>query len=173
LENVAGRLTIGDTRAPVRGYEIHMGRTHGPALARPLVALDSGSFDGAVSDDNQIAATYLHGVFDTPEACAALLAWAGVEGAEPLDYPALREASLDRLADSFAESLDLDVQRNIAMSLPSPVVTVASHTCVLRPRCTAVAFATILPSRAVETWLLFSSSVVKFCAFSGRCAMHA
>ncbi|MBC8640135.1 cobyric acid synthase [Caballeronia sp. EK] len=111
LENVAGRLTIGDTPAPVRGYEIHMGRTHGPALARPLVALASGCFDGAVSDDDQIAATYLHGVFDTPEACTALLAWAGAENAEPLDYPALREASLDRLADSFAQSLDLDALR--------------------------------------------------------------
>jgi adenosylcobyric acid synthase len=108
LENVTGRLTIGDAKAPVRGYEIHMGRTRGPALARPLVALDGGRVDGAVSDDGQIAATYLHGVFDTPEACAALLAWAGVKDAEPLDYPALREASLDRLADSFAQSLDLD-----------------------------------------------------------------
>jgi adenosylcobyric acid synthase len=101
-------LTIGDAKAPVRGYEIHMGRTRGPALARPLVALDGGRVDGAVSDDGQIAATYLHGVFDTPEACAALLAWAGVKDAELLDYPALREASLDRLADSFAQSLDLD-----------------------------------------------------------------
>jgi adenosylcobyric acid synthase len=108
LENVAGRLTIGDTQASVRGYEIHMGRTHGAALARPFVALDAGRVDGAVSDDGQIAATYLHGRFDTPQACAALLAWAGVKGAEPLDYPALREASLDRLADSFAQSLDLD-----------------------------------------------------------------
>ncbi|KDR28257.1 cobyric acid synthase [Caballeronia zhejiangensis] len=108
LENVTGRLTIGDAKAPVRGYEIHMGRTRGPALARPLVALDGGRVDGAVSDDGQIAATYLHGVFDSPEACAALLAWAGVKDAEPLDYPALREASLDRLADSFAQSLDLD-----------------------------------------------------------------
>ncbi|SAK74746.1 cobyric acid synthase [Caballeronia fortuita] len=108
LENVTGRLTIGDGQAAVRGYEIHMGRTHGAALARPLVALDDGRIDGAVSDDGQIAATYLHGVFDTPQACAALLAWAGVQDAEPLDYPALREASLDRLADSFAQSLDMD-----------------------------------------------------------------
>ncbi|WP_250512400.1 cobyric acid synthase [Caballeronia sp. INDeC2] len=108
LENVAGRLTIGDTQASVRGYEIHMGRTHGPALARPFVALDAGRFDGAVSEDGQIAATYLHGVFDTPEACAALLAWAGVKDVAPLDYAAMREASLDRLADSFAQSLDLD-----------------------------------------------------------------
>lgn len=108
LENVTGRLTIGASDAPVRGYEIHMGRTSGEALARPFVALDTERVDGALSDDGQIAATYLHGVFDTPEACAALLTWAGVEDAQALDYPALREASLERLADAFAESLDLD-----------------------------------------------------------------
>jgi adenosylcobyric acid synthase len=85
-----------------------MGRTSGAALARPAVLLDDGRPDGAVSDDGQIAATYLHGLFDTPEACAALLEWAGVGEAEALDYPALREASLDRLADALAESLDLD-----------------------------------------------------------------
>lgn len=108
LENVSGQLMIGGTRAPVRGYEIHMGRTRGAALSRPFVELDAGRVDGALSEDGQIAATYLHGVFDTPEACAALLAWAGVKDAEPLDYPALREASLDRLADAFAEALDVD-----------------------------------------------------------------
>ncbi|SAL37995.1 cobyric acid synthase [Caballeronia choica] len=109
LENVTGRLALdGDATAPVRGYEIHMGRTSGAALARPAVLLDDGRPDGAVSDDGQIAATYLHGLFDTPEACAALLEWAGVGEAEALDYPALREASLDRLADALAESLDLD-----------------------------------------------------------------
>jgi len=43
------------------------------------------------------------------KACAALLEWGGASGkAEALDYPALREASLDRLADALAESLDLD-----------------------------------------------------------------
>ncbi|KIG04111.1 cobyric acid synthase [Caballeronia concitans] len=108
LENVSGRLMIDGTSAPVRGYEIHMGRTSGAALDRPFVALDTGRVDGAISDDGQIAATYLHGVFDTPEACAALLAWAGVQDAAPLDYSALREASLDRLADVFAGALDLD-----------------------------------------------------------------
>jgi adenosylcobyric acid synthase len=111
LENVVGRLMPG--HAPVRGYEIHMGRTRGTALDRPLVALDSGRVDGAISDDGHIAATYLHGIFDTSEACAALLAWAGVEDAQALDYPALREASLDRLADSFEQSLDLDAVQAI------------------------------------------------------------
>ena len=30
------------------------------------------------------------------------------DGAERIDYPALREASLERLADTFANHLDLD-----------------------------------------------------------------
>jgi len=111
LDNVTGRLTLGagPNPAPVRGYEIHMGRTTGAALARPAVILDGERPDGAISADNQIAATYLHGIFDTPEACAALLEWAGLRGAEALDYPALREASLDRLADTLGQALDLDV----------------------------------------------------------------
>ncbi|MDR5811098.1 cobyric acid synthase [Caballeronia sp. LZ019] len=108
LENVTGRLAIGGAQASVRGYEIHMGRTRGAALDNPAVMLDGGRGDGGISSDGQVAATYLHGLFDTPEACAALLAWAGVEDAAPLDYPALREASLERLADSFAQALDLD-----------------------------------------------------------------
>jgi adenosylcobyric acid synthase len=110
LDNVTGRLTLaaGTGPAPVRGYEIHMGRTTGAALSRPAVMLDGERPDGAISADNQIAATYLHGIFDTPEACAALLEWAGLREAEALDYPALREASLDRLADTLGESLDLD-----------------------------------------------------------------
>jgi adenosylcobyric acid synthase len=107
LENVTGRLTVGAASAPVRGYEIHMGRTVGAALERPSVMLDGGRADGAVSADGQIAATYLHGIFDTPQACVALLEWAGLRNARALDYPALREASLDRLADTLAESIDL------------------------------------------------------------------
>ncbi|MEC4775016.1 cobyric acid synthase CobQ, partial [Burkholderia cenocepacia] len=63
---------------------------------------------GALSADGQILATYVHGLFDAPDACAALLAWAGLDGAARIDYPALREASLERLADTFAAHLDLD-----------------------------------------------------------------
>ncbi|HZZ05503.1 MAG TPA: cobyric acid synthase CobQ, partial [Paraburkholderia sp.] len=96
-------------------YEIHMGETQGPALSSPALQLggahEGGTHDahpdGAISADGQILATYVHGVFDTPVACAALLAWAGLSDAEKIDYPALREASLDRLADTLAEHLDL------------------------------------------------------------------
>ncbi|HDR9151890.1 TPA: cobyric acid synthase [Burkholderia vietnamiensis] len=112
LKNVTGQLALPGVPA-VRGYEIHMGDTRGPALAAPALQLAADDAaggsraDGALSADGQLLATYVHGLFDTPAACAALLAWAGLDGAERIDYPALREASIERLADSFAEHLDL------------------------------------------------------------------
>jgi len=46
-------------------------------------------------------------VFDHPRACAAILDWAGLRGAMAVDLNLAREASLDRLADSIEENLDL------------------------------------------------------------------
>jgi len=117
LKNVSGWLTL-PGEAAVSGYEIHMGETQGPGLGQAAMRLnadaDSGAAarsdsrpDGAISADGQILATYVHGLFDTPAACGALLAWAGLAEAQAIDYPALREASLDRLADTLAEHLDL------------------------------------------------------------------
>jgi len=109
LKNVSGRLALPGS-PEVAGYEIHMGETRGPALDSPALRLGQAGEsrpDGALSVDGQILATYVHGLFDTPAACAALLAWAGLSDAEAIDYPALREASLDRLADTLAEHLDL------------------------------------------------------------------
>ncbi|WP_428983402.1 cobyric acid synthase [Paraburkholderia diazotrophica] len=113
LRNVTGRLAAFDVAdaADIAGYEIHMGETHGPALDAPALLLDDADgrsrADGARSADGRILATYVHGLFDTPAACASLLAWAGLANAEPVDYPALREASLERLADTLAAHLDL------------------------------------------------------------------
>lgn len=104
LRNVSGRLLVGD--APLRGYEIHMGVTTGPALARPAVLLDDGRSDGAISDDDRILGSYCHGLFDRPEALAALLAWAGARDIAPIDLAARREADLDRLADAVEAAFD-------------------------------------------------------------------
>ncbi len=107
LINVSGRLTLpGGAGANLRGYEIHMGVSSGPALERPAALLDGGHADGALSADGQILATYVHGLFDTPEALAALLSWAGLRDAAPFDLAARREADLDRLADALEECLD-------------------------------------------------------------------
>ena len=106
LQQVGGRLVGPGAR--VAGYEIHMGVSTGPALARAAIELDDGRRDGAQSADGQILATYLHGLFDVPEACIALLAWAGLERPLPLDYNAVREASIDRLADAMTEHLNIE-----------------------------------------------------------------
>jgi adenosylcobyric acid synthase len=111
LVNTAGTLLLGDG-APVQGYEIHMGMTQGAALSRPALRLESGGdmrADGAMSEDDQILATYLHGLFDAPDACEALLRWAGARDAVRVDYNARRLASIETLADVVAEHVRLDV----------------------------------------------------------------
>jgi adenosylcobyric acid synthase len=85
--------------APVNGYEIHMGVSEGSALARPAFEID-GRAEGACSEDGQILGTYLHGLFDHPAACAALLGWAGLHSERGVDAASLRMASLDRIADA-------------------------------------------------------------------------
>jgi adenosylcobyric acid synthase len=110
LVNAHGTLLLDDDM-PVRGYEIHMGTTEGPALARPAMRLCEGNSeraDGALSEDGQILATYLHGLFDSPDACTALLRWAGLRDVERIDHDARRLASIDKLADAVAASVDID-----------------------------------------------------------------
>ena len=104
LRNVAGVLNL--EAASVAGYEIHAGVTTGPALEQPAVQLADGRCDGAVSDDGQILATYLHGLFEGSHSCAALLRWAGLEDAQTIDYEALRERDIERLADLVEKHLD-------------------------------------------------------------------
>jgi adenosylcobyric acid synthase len=105
LERVEARLCIGG-EARAHGYEIHMGVTRGAALARP--ALDIGGRpDGALSPDGRILATYVHGIFDAPEASRGLLAWAGLDDPVAVDLAALREASIEQLADALEGHLDV------------------------------------------------------------------
>jgi adenosylcobyric acid synthase len=98
LKQVAGHCAF-DPVATVSGYEIHMGVSAGDALNRPAFVID-GRAEGARSADDQVLGTYLHGIFDTPQALAALLQWAGLDHAAPLDLAQLREQSLDRIAEA-------------------------------------------------------------------------
>jgi adenosylcobyric acid synthase len=105
LRNVSGRLL--PEGVPVAGYEIHQGISEGPALARPFCEL-AGRPDGATGEDGQVMGTYLHGLFDTAEACAALLARCGLaDEGQAVDHAAHRQAELDRLADALEARLDL------------------------------------------------------------------
>jgi adenosylcobyric acid synthase len=105
LKQVSGKLAFMD--ATVIGYEIHMGVSTGEALMNPALVIE-GRAEGAVSLDNQIAGTYVHGLFDHTESCAAWLAWAGLVHTQPFDYEALKDAELNRLADCLEQHLDWD-----------------------------------------------------------------
>jgi adenosylcobyric acid synthase len=98
LLNVEGTLCL--EGAPVSGYEIHSGRSEGRALDHPAVMLAAERRDGAISADGQILGSYLHGLFERPSACAALLRWAGLAQPLGVNHPARREQMLERLADA-------------------------------------------------------------------------
>lgn len=104
LRNVQGRLCL--EGAPVSGYEIHAGVSQGQALEHAAVRLDDDRLDGVFSEDGAVLGTYLHGLFEQPAACGALLRWAGLEAPQTIDYHALRERDIERLADLVERHLD-------------------------------------------------------------------
>lgn len=104
LQNVQGALAC--SGAEVTGYEIHNGVTTFHKLYKPAVYFEQGS-DGAVSEDGLIMGCYLHGLFESADACATLLAWAGLRSDDPMpDYHATCDAAINRLADSVDLYLD-------------------------------------------------------------------
>lgn len=105
LRNVCG-VTVAEG-ATVTGYEIHNGVSDGAALSSPLFDLD-GRLEGAVSNNGQVIGTYLHGLFDHPEACQSLLKQLGLADGEQSDYQAHRERELDRLADMLEAHVDIE-----------------------------------------------------------------
>ena len=105
LRQTSGRIPALDS--VLAGYEIHCGKTRRDAGTSCFAILDDGREDGALSSDRQVAGSYLHGLFDHPDACGALLAWAGLEQARGIDREAIRERELERLADCLEQHLDL------------------------------------------------------------------
>lgn len=104
-----------DLATPVQGYEIHCGVSSGTALLNPAIYFSNGNktpiADGALSLDGQVLGTYLHGLFDLPDACTRLLQWCGADLSESIDLNQIREQALDKLAACVLESMDIDALR--------------------------------------------------------------
>lgn len=92
----------------ITGYEIHSGIASFAEEAKPFCDLDSGEKEGYLADDNAIIGTYLHGLFDHPDALNSLLKWAGLERADAFDYDEYKNKEIDRLADSCEEHMNID-----------------------------------------------------------------
>ena len=118
LHRVSGKLVF--DQAKVCGYEIHAGISSGPALQNYFVDLDDKK-DGVISADGQIIGSYLHGLFDQAEARNAILAWAGIKDVAAIDYHALVEQGIDRLADEMERALDMEkILALISIPVASP-----------------------------------------------------
>jgi adenosylcobyric acid synthase len=91
--------------APFEGYEIHIGRTHGPDTARPFLHTAAGP-QGAMSADGKIAGCYVHGLFQQGTARAALLRSLGGTSTGT-DHGTIVETALDEIAAVLAERLDI------------------------------------------------------------------
>ncbi|HET6521314.1 MAG TPA: cobyric acid synthase CobQ, partial [Geminicoccaceae bacterium] len=98
----------------VRGYEMHLGRTDGPALARPMLRLADGRTDGAVSPDGRVMGCHLHGLFAADGFRHAFLSRLRARVPSGLEFERGVETTLDALADHLTRQLDLDRLRRIA-----------------------------------------------------------
>ena len=112
LRNVQGHWLAEVGHIPVTGYEIHVGQTSGSDLAQPLMQLNTGA-DGARNSEDTVMGSYVHGLFDEPKLLAELLRWAGLEHTQAFDYPALRAAQIERLADEVEAELPVEKIFNI------------------------------------------------------------
>ena len=91
----------------VRGYEMHVGETHGPALERPMLDLASRP-EGAVSENGRVFGCYLHGLFAADGFRHAFLSRLKLRAVSGLAYEAQVESTLDALAGHLEAHLDLD-----------------------------------------------------------------
>ncbi len=106
------------------GYEIHMGQsmpepsgrsTGKPSFSAPLTEINrignETVFDGAQCGN--VYGTYIHGIFDSDEITAAIIADLGAakgidtSGMKTTDYQTFKESQFDLLAEGLRESLDM------------------------------------------------------------------
>ena len=112
LSKVTATLKLNNRQTLCSGYEIHAGVSKGNALKTPLIAFNDHpngfKTDGFISDDNAIAGTYLHGLFDEPNATMEILKWVKPDlNIDPISIDTHREQQLARLATMCETHLDI------------------------------------------------------------------
>jgi adenosylcobyric acid synthase len=99
------------TGEAVSGYEMHVGRTSGPDLARPMLHLSNGATsrpEGAISADGRVAGCYVHGLFASDAFRHAYLSGLKARATSGIGYEHEIESTLDALAEHLVAHVDLD-----------------------------------------------------------------
>lgn len=87
-------------------YEMHMGKTSGPAMAAPLFEIN-GQPEGACSENGKVMGTYLHGLFANDAFRTSFLSQIKSREASQLTYKNSVEQTLDELAAHLNTHLNL------------------------------------------------------------------
>ena len=101
------------THAPFSGYEMHIGRTTGPDLDRPVLRMQDGRQDGASSANGLVKGVYVHGLFNDDQQRAGWLDWIGAQSSD-YAYEQDVETTLDALADHLEACIDCDLLLSLA-----------------------------------------------------------
>lgn len=112
LSNVAGTMMLGGTESEVSGYEIHAGITQLIASVldedKPKAMLIlNGDEQGFVSDDQQIAGCYLHGLFDKPQALQLLIKWLGMTTDMQPSLASMEDNAIERISNACKQHIDI------------------------------------------------------------------
>lgn len=108
LTQDSGHLNLSGKTSAISGYQIHVGKSKKDDHCQYFAKLSNGEEDGCISEDNQIAGTYLHGLFDSPEIIQEVLFWSGFKVDLVDDYHSLQEREINRIADCCEQYLDWD-----------------------------------------------------------------
>ena len=113
--------SINETGYTIKGYEIHMGKTHLNQDVKPYLTITDklgkkvSIKDGAIDKNKQVIGTYVHGIFDdlkyTRDFINDLRVKKGLEkiNEENIEtYEAFKDHEYERLAKLLEEHLDLD-----------------------------------------------------------------
>ena len=99
--------------SPVRGYEMHMGKTTGKDTERPWITLEGGRPEGARSSDGRVMGTYLHGLFTEDGFRHAFLRKCSKKHTKSLAYETQVEATLDELSEHLERHIDIESLLNV------------------------------------------------------------
>lgn len=105
LTNVSGTFVLDGRSATFSGYEIHAGRSI--VNEKQPVSFNDDQLEGAVSGDNQVLGTYVHGFFDSPDVTNIVARWVNGSDIESFAVEDEKEAAIDRIADAIEHHLDL------------------------------------------------------------------
>ena len=110
LLNVSGLLQLAGQSVEISGYEIHAGES--TVLNDDEKPLDTlldiqGDKQGLITEDGQIAACYLHGLFDQPNALKLFMHWLGHEVSQAPSIEVLEEQAIERVSQACQKYLDM------------------------------------------------------------------